>query len=103
MDATSYCNTVVDELTTWKGKLDSVILKLDKNPGEVRDKISPQVNEIRLMVTEIEDRIDTLRTECPKDWVSEKKVLDTKLGKVRAKWEVLSMLPPGRRLEKTNF
>lgn len=103
MNATSFCDTMAGELDSWKGKLAGIAQSLNEVSLEDKHKISPQVNEIGTIVRELEENIEKLRTECPADWELQAKDLNTKLGEVRRKWEILEMVAPGRRQEKSNL
>jgi predicted nuclease with TOPRIM domain len=103
MDATEYCNAVANELRDWKDKFSNIQQKIDAAPCEDKDQLNPQLSDMRILVEQLDDRINELRTNCPDDWSPKKQEMDTVLGEVREKWERFNMLPPGRRLEGSNL
>ena len=46
----------------------NVIRKVDQlGSGEV-EKVLPNIQDLKMVITELEDRIHQLRTECPLEW-----------------------------------
>ncbi len=103
MEVQDYCAKMADELTQWKSKLSSVVTELDAAPESDKEELAPQIAEIQTIVRDMEGRVDSLKNECPTEWLGPKQDLDTLLGEVREKWERMKMLPPGRRLKGTNL
>jgi len=87
MDAKSYCDSLLIELTGWKAKTYDVVRKLDKMSSGEKQKVVPQVNELHMILDDLEDRIHTLRTECPVHWEPDKIALESKLTHAKKKWE----------------
>jgi hypothetical protein len=68
MDVKDYCRNVDMELTSWKAKLYDVIRKIDAMPTGDKQKMSSQIEGFHMIMAELDDRIDKLRTECPTEW-----------------------------------
>ena len=75
MKAKDYCRSAEIELTTWKAKLYDVIRKIDNLPTGDKQRMLGVVEDLHILVTELEDRIDQLRVACPTDWKPEKETL----------------------------
>ncbi|SHK74440.1 hypothetical protein SAMN02745216_04015 [Desulfatibacillum alkenivorans DSM 16219] len=71
MDAQSYCDTVSKELVGWKAQIYDAISRTDRLPTGAKDQMLPNIQDIHIIVNEMEERLDTLRNECPADWSSE--------------------------------
>ena len=86
MDAKSFCDSLIIELTGWKAKTYDVVRKLDKMPSGDKQKVVPQVNELHMMLEDLEDRVHQLRSQCPVQWEPDKISLESKLTHVKKKW-----------------
>ena len=73
MELKDYCRNVDIELNAWKAKLYDIIRKMDKLPTGSKEKMYEDVNGLHILMTELDDRIETLRTSCPTDWSPEQK------------------------------
>ena len=87
MEVKDYCKGVESELTSWKAKLYDVSRKIEKLPGSARDKVLGNIGDLNNLLTEMEDRIDNLRTECPTEWSPIKKEVDDAHVDMRSKYE----------------
>ena len=87
MEVKDYCKGVEAELTSWKAKLYDVNRKIEKLPGSARDKVLGNIGDLNNLLTEMEDRIDMLRTECPTEWSPVKKEVDDAHVDMRSKYE----------------
>lgn len=87
MNVQDYCNGLEIELTAWKAKIYDAIRKLDKISTNDKDKVFPYIQGINIIITEMEDRIATLKTECPSDWSPLKKEIDDATIDMRSKYE----------------
>lgn len=86
MEVTDYCRNVEMELTAWKSKLYDVVRKMDKAPTGDKEKIYEDINGLHIIMTELEDRLDRLRTACPTDWRAEEKDIRVKLGDLESRY-----------------
>ena len=82
MDVKSYCDNLTIELTGWKAKIYDIVRKLDKLPSGEKGKILGHVNDLHVLVEELDDRIERLRTQCPSDWSPDKIELESKLTSI---------------------
>ncbi len=87
MDVKDYCKGVETELTSWKARLYDVNRKVEKLPGSAKEKVLGNIGDLNNLLTEMEDRIETLRTECPSDWSPVKKDIDDAHVDMRSKYE----------------
>ena len=79
MELTTYCDTLADELTGWKAKVDGIVTELDKMPSGDKEKVIPQVNELHGLIEQLVDRIERLKKDCIDEWSPDKIELDTTL------------------------
>jgi predicted nuclease with TOPRIM domain len=89
MEVKSYCDSLVIELTGWKAKVYDIVRKLDKISSGDKQKVVPQVAELHMIIEELDDRIDRLKRECPIEWHPEKIELESKVAKLKEKWEAV--------------
>jgi len=95
MDVLDYCKNMEIELTAWKAKMFDAMNQIDKLPTGSKEKVFPQIEELKMMLLDLEDRITKLKTECPTEWspireeVGEK--VDTLRGKYGQVMEVMSL------------
>ena len=52
-----------------------------------REKVLPNIQDINMIVTELEEKIESLKTECPADWSPQKKEIDDAHVDMRSKYE----------------
>jgi len=87
MDVMDYCKGMEMELTAWKAKLYDLTRKLDSLGSAEKEKILPNVEDLNMFVTEMTDRIEKLKTECPTEWSPMKKDIDDAHVDMRGKYE----------------
>jgi len=87
MEVLDYCKGMEMELTAWKAKLYDLTRKVDKLPSGDKQRMLASVEDLHILVTEFEDRIDKLRTECPSEWSPQKKVIEGAHVNMRSKYE----------------
>jgi len=87
MKAKDFCRSAEIELTTWKAKLYDVVRKIDKLPTGDKEKMLGSVGDLNILVTELEDRIDQLRTSCPTDWKPDNEPMRAKIEDLGSKVE----------------
>jgi hypothetical protein len=68
MQIYDYCKSVDTELTMWKNRLYSVISRIDHLPTGDKQRMYEEVNGLHIVMSELEDRIENLRTACPTEW-----------------------------------
>ena len=68
MDIKNYCKNVGIELSQWQGKANDIVRKIDNLPSGNKQRMLEDVNSLHILMTELCDRIEKLRTECPIAW-----------------------------------
>jgi len=86
MEIKDYCKSVDIELTMWKARLYDVISKMDRLPTGDKQRVYEQVNGLHMVMAELDDRIDKLRTECPTSWKPQKEDIRAKLSTLNSKY-----------------
>jgi len=79
MDVKDYCKNVDIELNAWRAKLYNVMRQMDDLPEGDKQRINVQVNGLHNIMTELDHRIDQLRTSCPTEWEPEKSEIKGKI------------------------
>lgn len=87
MELKDYCRNVEMELTVWKAKMYDLTQKFDALPSVHKEKILGNVGDLHNLLTEINDRVDQLRNECPTEWSPVKKGIDDAHTDMRSKYE----------------
>jgi predicted nuclease with TOPRIM domain len=87
MDVMDYCKGMEMELTAWKAKLYDLMRKVEKLGSAEKEKILQNVEDLNIFVTEMGDRIEQLRNECPTEWSPQKKEIDDAHVDMRGKYE----------------
>lgn len=90
MEIKDYCRNVDMELTLWKSKLYDVIRKMDKASTGDKGKMYEDINDLHMLMAELEDRVDSLRTSCPTEWSPEDQEIKVKLGKLEDRYKEAS-------------
>ena len=87
MEVKDYCKNVDIELTAWKAKLYNVIRRMDNLPTGAKQRMFENVNSLHILMTELEDRIDSLRTSCPTEWNPVREEIKGKISDLGDKYE----------------
>jgi hypothetical protein len=90
MEIKDYCRNVDMELTLWKSKLYDVIRKMDKAPTGNKQRIYEEINGLHILLTELEDRLDGLRKECPTEWNPEREEIKVKMSNLENRYKETS-------------
>lgn len=80
MEIRDYCTNMGMELTVWKARLYDLMSKMDKLPTGDKEKMYEHVNALHIILTELEDRVDSLRTDCPTEWSALRDDINSKLA-----------------------
>jgi hypothetical protein len=72
MEIKDYCKGVDMELTIWKARLYDVISKMDRLPTGDKQRMFGEVNGLHMVMADLDERIEKLRTECPTEWKPER-------------------------------
>ena len=87
MEAKDFCKGMQMELTAWKAKLYDVLTKFDKLGTAEKEKAFQHIENLRMVVADLEDKICELEVECPSDWGSQKKEIEDAHVNMRAQYE----------------
>jgi methylaspartate ammonia-lyase len=87
MDVKDYCHSIEVELNGWKAKMYNMVRKVDKLRSADKDKIAVQVESLHKQIEDIERIVNTLQTECPADFGSQKKEIDASQHDMKKKYE----------------
>ena len=87
MDVKDYCKNVDIELNAWRAKLYNVMRQMDNLPAGDKQRINEQVNGIHLIMNELDERIDQLRTKCPTEWGPEKSEIKGKITEMEDQYD----------------
>ena len=87
MDVKDYCKGMQMELTAWKAKLYDVLGKFDKLGTAEKEKSFQNIENLRMLVADLEDKICALEVECPSEWGPQKREIEGAHVDVRAKYE----------------
>jgi len=80
MDVKDYCNNLSVELSGWKAKMYDIVRKLDKLPTGQKEKFSPQIGDLHMIIEELEDRVERLQKECPTEWKPDEVEINKKIS-----------------------
>jgi len=72
MDMKEFCNDLSKELAGWKARLYDIISHVETLPALDRQYFAPDVNALRAVISDIEDRMRNLKVECPVDFSAAK-------------------------------
>jgi len=64
MKARNCCNTMQAELTAWKANVYDVVRKMEELPGGERERILPNIEDLHMLISEMDDRIEDIRDNC---------------------------------------
>lgn len=87
MDVKDFCKGIESEMTAWKAKLYDTMRKVDALGSAEKQKMLGNVEDLHMLLQEMSDRVDQLRTECPSDWSPMKKDIEQGSIDMRGKYE----------------
>lgn len=87
MNVLDYCKGIEMELIAWKAKLYDVTRRIDRLPSGDKQRMLGSVEDLHIVLSELEERIERLRTECPSEWSPQKKQIDDAHVNMRSKYE----------------
>ena len=87
MDVKDYCSGLEMELTAWKAKLFDAIAKADQLGSAEKERVLGNIGDLKILVADMEAKINQLKTECPSDWSPQKKDLEGATVDMRSKYE----------------
>ena len=87
MEVKDFCKGMETEMMAWKAKLYDVMRKVDKLGSAEKEKALPNIEDLHMLLEEMTDRVETLKTECPSDWSPDKKGIEEGGVDMRSKYE----------------
>ncbi|ABW66165.1 hypothetical protein [Desulfosudis oleivorans] len=87
MDVKDFCSGLEQELVAWKAKLFDVVAKADRLGSAERERVLANFNDMKIIVQDLEEKINQLKTECPSDWSPQKKAIEKGHVDMRSKYE----------------
>ena len=87
MDVLDFCKGMESEVTAWKAKLYDAMRKVDKLGSAEKEKVLPNIEDLHMLLEEMSDRVENLKTECPSDWSPVKEEIETGSVDMRGKYE----------------
>ena len=86
MEVKDYCKNMDMELTVWKSRLYDVLCKMDGLPTGNKQGMYEEVNGLHIVIAELDDRIEKLRTECPIAWKPEQEKIKIKFSDLSSRY-----------------
>lgn len=87
MEVKDFCKGMENEMTAWKAKLYDTMRKVDRLGTAEKEKMLANVEDLHMLLQEMSDRVEQLRTECPSDWSPMKKDIEQGTVDMRSKYE----------------
>jgi len=87
MEVKDFCSAMESEMTSWKAKMYDAMRKIDKLGSAEKEKILMNLQDLNILMDEMAQRVEQLRTECPSDWSSIKKDVEKGSSDMRGKYE----------------
>ncbi|MGD2037749.1 MAG: hypothetical protein PVH28_07695 [Desulfobacterales bacterium] len=88
MKALNCCKTMEAELTAWKANVYDIVRKLDELSGGEKEKFHANIEDLHMLISEMDDRIDQIREKCnPETGIddirTDREKFDNALGSLR--------------------
>ena len=64
MKARNCCKTMQAELTAWKANVYDIVRKMEELPGGEKEKIRPNIEDLHMLISEMDERIEYVRDNC---------------------------------------
>jgi hypothetical protein len=87
MDVKDFCSAMESEMTAWKAKMYDAMRKIDKLGSAEKEKILMNVQDLNMILDDMANRVEQLRTECPSDWSPVKQDLEQGSVDMRGKYD----------------
>lgn len=65
MASRNYCASVAEELERWSGRLHDLSDEIGRIPSLDKYRMLPQIEQLHIILTELDDRLCDLVTSCP--------------------------------------
>ncbi len=87
MDVKDFCSAMESEMTSWKAKMYDAMRKIDKLGTAEKEKVLMNIQDLNILMDDMAQRVEQLRTECPSDWSPIKTELEQGSADMRVKYE----------------
>jgi predicted nuclease with TOPRIM domain len=87
MEVKDYCNSMQMELNNWKARLYDVMRKVDNLSTGEKQHMYENIEDVHILMTELNDRIEQLRTECPTEWQPQREEIKIKINDLKKRAE----------------
>lgn len=87
MDVKDFCSAMESEMTSWKAKMYDAMRKINKLGTAEKEKILMNIQDLNMLMDDMAQRVEQLRTECPSDWSPIKTELEQGSLDMRSKYE----------------
>jgi len=87
MEVKDYCRNMDMELTAWKAKIYSVIRQMDSLPTGDKQRMYEKINGLHIIMTELDNRLDQLRSACPTEWNPARQEIKTTMADLGHRYE----------------
>jgi predicted nuclease with TOPRIM domain len=96
MDVQDFCKGMEQEMTAWKAKLYDMNERVDKMGSKEKEHMLGAIGDLKIALTEMEERVEQLKRECPSDWSPMKKEIEDAHVNMRDKYnETLDQIGKG--------
>jgi hypothetical protein len=75
------------ELMAWKAKLFDVVSRSDNLSTGEKEKVWTYFNDMKMIIQDLEDKIESLKNECPSEWSPQKKEIEDAHVDMRSKYD----------------
>jgi hypothetical protein len=92
MQAKNCCKTMEMELTGWKAIVYDITRKMEQLPGGEKTRILANIEDLHMLITEMDDRIEQIRDNCKpetgmEDIKSEREAFNNAVSRLRMSTE----------------
>jgi hypothetical protein len=87
MDVKDFCSSMESEMKAWKSKLNDAMRKIDTLGTAEKEKVLLNIQDLNILLDDMAQRVEQLRTECPSDWSPIKDELEQGTVDMRSKFE----------------
>jgi predicted nuclease with TOPRIM domain len=87
MDVKDYCNNVQMELNNWKSRLYDVMRTIDGLSTGEKQHMHDNIEDVHILLTELNDRVERLRSECPTEWSPQQEEIKIKVDNLKQRAE----------------
>lgn len=83
MDVKTYCDTLENQLSSWKANISDVVRVVDELPDAEKERVFSSIRSLHSVVEEIDGHLEHLMTACPPDWTPHRQTIDSKMKELQ--------------------